>query len=416
VSRTPSPSRRSVGLLRDFNAAALAAGLTAFAWYTFGAVPLHLGVSDQLGLDLAETSSWIFVVWITGAISSIALSLRYTQPIPITWSIPGLVYLGTLAGEFSFAELVGANVVAGVLILVLGLLGIGGRIMAWLPLPIVMGMFAGSILEYVVRLVDATVDDVLVAGSAVVGYVAGRLIANPHVPPVGLAALFGALAVFLGGRAESASVDWSLPILQVPEFAFTPGAVIAVSLPLTVLALGLGNVQGLGFLLAQGYRVPIDRITVVVGINSIANSFLGGHQATVARTGVAIVAGRDAGPLAQRYWANLVAAALTVVIAVAASAVASLLGVLPATFVLALAGLAILAAFQDAVGKAFGTELRFGALVAFAVAATPFALANVTSDFWAIVAGVVASLLVERAEIVRYWRDGAESRRGIEAP
>jgi benzoate membrane transport protein len=207
-----------------------------------------------------------------------------------------------------------------------------------------------------------------------------------------------------------------LPILQVPEFAFTPGAVIAVSLPLTVLALGLGNVQGLGFLLAQGYRVPIDRITVVVGINSIANSFLGGHQATVARTGVAIVAGRDAGPLAQRYWANLVAAALTVVIAVAASAVASLLGVLPATFVLALAGLAILAAFQDAVGKAFGTELRFGALVAFAVAATPFALANVTSDFWAIVAGVVASLLVERPEIVRYWRDGAESRRGIEAP
>ena len=151
--------------------------------------------------------------------------------------------------------------------------------------------------------------------------------------------------------------------------------------------------------------MPIDRVTVVVGINSIANSFLGGHQAIVARTGVAILAGRDAGPLAQRYWANLVAAALTVVIAVAASAVASLLGILPATFVIALAGFAIFSAFQDAVEKAFGSELRFGALVAFAVAATPFVFGGITSDFWAIVAGLLASLLVERAEIAGYWRD-----------
>ena len=36
-------------------------------------------------------------------------------------------------------------------------MGIGARIMAWLPLPIVMGMFAGSIVDYVTRLVKATV-------------------------------------------------------------------------------------------------------------------------------------------------------------------------------------------------------------------------------------------------------------------
>jgi len=72
-----------------------------------------------------------------------------------------------------------------------------------------------------------------------------------------------------------------------------------------------------------------------------------------------------------------------------------------------LAGLAILSAFQDAVEKAFGTELRFSALVAFTVAATPFVFAGITSDFWAIVAGLLASLLVERAEIAGYWRDRA---------
>jgi predicted benzoate:H+ symporter BenE len=33
--------------------------------------------------------------------------------------------------------MVGANLVAGVLMIALGLLGVGVRIMAWLPLPIV---------------------------------------------------------------------------------------------------------------------------------------------------------------------------------------------------------------------------------------------------------------------------------------
>ena len=39
-----------------------------------------------------------------------------------------------------------ANLVAGVIVLVLALLGVGARVMAWLPLPIIMGMFAGALL------------------------------------------------------------------------------------------------------------------------------------------------------------------------------------------------------------------------------------------------------------------------------
>ena len=160
-------------IARDFNAPAFWAGLTAFVWYAFGAVPLHIAVAGQLGLSSAESSSWIFIIWTSGAVASIVLSLYYRLPIPITWSIPGLIYLGTLAGEFTFAEMVGANLIAGILILVLGLLGVGGRIMTWLPLPIIMGMFAGSIFGYVTRLVDATVEDVSVAGLTVAGYLLG---------------------------------------------------------------------------------------------------------------------------------------------------------------------------------------------------------------------------------------------------
>ena len=92
-------------------------------------------------------------------------------------------------------------------------------------------------------------------------------------------------------------MSWNLPNLSVPDMSFSLAAVVAISLPMVVLALGLGNVQGLGFLLGQGYKVPVNPISIVIGINSL----LGGHAAIVARTGVAILAGPDAGPESRRY-------------------------------------------------------------------------------------------------------------------
>ena len=370
--------------LCDLNHAAVWAGLTAFVWYAFGAVPLQIAVCAQLALTGAQTSSWIFIVWFSGAVLSIALSLRLRQPIAITWTLPGLVYLGTLADRFSFAELVGANLVAGVLILVSGALGVGGAVMRWLPLPIVMGMFAGSILPYVTQMVAATVQDGAIAGMAVAGYLIGRAITNPRVPPVGLAVVAGGLAVAWAGTRSAAAFEWTLPTLAVPDMAFSVPAVVAVSLPMVVLAMALGNVQGLGFLRAQGYGVPVNAVTSAVGIASILNALLGGHAATVARNGVAILASSDAGPIYGRYWAAVIASGLTLLLALAATPVAALLGILPKSYIFVVAALAIVSALQDALEKSFGGEFRFGALVAFIVAATPFAFLDMTSAFWAL--------------------------------
>lgn len=398
-------------MTRDLHAAAAWAGLTAFVWYAFGTIPLHVSVSGQLGLTTAQTSSWIFIVWFSGAVSSIAASLWFRQPIPITWTIPGLVYLGTLAGRFSFAELAGANLVAGVILLVLGWLGIGGRIMKWLPLPVVMGMFAGSTLDYIVRLVSATVQDAAVAGTVAGCYLLGRMVDNPRVPPVGLAVIGGGLAVAATGGVATVPVEWTLPALVVPDMAVSASAFVAVSLPMVALAMGLGNVQGLGFLLAQGYKVPVNGVSTLVGVNSIVNALLGGHAATIARTGVAILASAEAGPASGRYWAAVIAAVLTIFLALAATPLASLLAALPRSYIVALAGVAIVSSLQDALEKSFGGNLRFGALVALVVAATPFSVAGITSAFWAILAGVAASGCAERRQLIDFWTATPEADR-----
>jgi benzoate membrane transport protein len=90
-----------------------------------------------------------------------------------------------------------------------------------------------------------------------------------------------------------------------------------------------------------------------------------------------------------------------------AAPVMSLIGVLPRSYVLALAGLAVLSALQDALEKSFGSTLRFAALIAFGVSATPFSIADITSAFWAIVAGLLAALFVERSELLAVWRGRA---------
>jgi benzoate membrane transport protein len=71
--------------------------------------------------------------------------------------------------------------------------------------------------------------------------------------------------------------------------------------------------------------------------------------------------------------------------------------------VVTLAGLAIFSALQSAFETAFAGRLRFGALSALAVAATPFAVFGITSAFWALIAGIAASLMAERKDLFAYW-------------
>jgi benzoate membrane transport protein len=406
------PLRICSSYLRDLHAPALWAGLATFIWYAVGLVPVQIVVTDHFGLPKPQVSSWLFIIWFSGSLASISLSLVFRQPIPITSSILGLIFLGTVADRFSFPELLGANAMAGLVILALAVLGVGERVLAWLPLPIAMGMLAGSVLGDVGRMVQATVTDGVVAGATVAGYLVGRLVRRPHAPPLALALATGACASILTNRLAPPAIDWQLPALLVPDMAFTPSAFVAVSIPLVVLSMGLGHVHGLGFLAAQGYRVPVGATTFVVGLASVVNALFGGHVAMVSRNGLPLMAGPEAGPAGGRYWANVSSAGLCLTLALAAVPVASLLGTLPRAYIVTLTGLAILPSLQNALERAFGGDLRFGAMVALVVAATPFTFLGVTSAFWALVASLGASYVAERDELQAFWRRSGEHGEG----
>jgi benzoate membrane transport protein len=199
---------------------------------------------------------------------------------------------------------------------------------------------------------------------------------------------------------------WVLPSLIVPHFEFAASTLLAVTVPMVLLTIVVGNVQGLAFLQAQGYRVRANFVTVLSGIVSIVNALFGGHPAGVGRTGIAVMASPEAGPAGARYWAGLVPAVLSILVALAAAPTVSIVQALPASFVATIAGLAVLTALQNALVRAFADKLTFGALVAFVVAITPFSIGGITSAFWALMAGIVASLAAERRELLASWRGG----------
>jgi benzoate membrane transport protein len=394
-------------LARDTNAAAVSAGLATFILCVFSALMLQLAVLSEIGFDSRLASSSVVITWLTSALGSIFVSLRYRQPIPVGWTLPGLIYLGAVAPRFTPAELAAANLAAGLVILVFAFLGAGERLMRWMPLPIVMGMFAASTLGYMTRLVQVTVDEGIVAGATVAGFLIGKILGRPRLPAMLLAVISGGIAVALSGSFASNTIEWQAPALVVPALDFSPSALLAVSMPLALLTLGLGNAQGLGFIAAQGYRVPVRGVSVLIGMSSVANALFGGHPAAVARVSSAMLGGDDAGPKSGRYTGSIIAGVLFLTVALAAPLVIAVVTMLPSAYVLALAGLGILAAFQGALEKAFSGPLRFGAVIAFAVAATPFTIAGIPAAFWAILAGCAASYACERNELHAAWRGNA---------
>ncbi len=64
----------------------------------------------------------------------------------------------------------------------------------------------------------------------------------------------GAIAISLHGNSAAIDIAWSAPVLAIPQMTFGPAAFAAITLPMIVLSMGLGTLQGLGFLQAQGCR------------------------------------------------------------------------------------------------------------------------------------------------------------------
>src|SRR6185503_21176627 len=158
---SPPPGPRSI--LAAAGAPYAVAAMVAFLFAASGPVAIILAVGARGGLAESDIASWIFAAFCLNSVISMAFTLAYRQPLVFLWSIPGAVLVGPALGHLSLAEAIGAYLVTGVIMLLLGLSGWVRRAMQAVPMPIVMAMVAGVFLRFGTGLVRAFADDLAIA-------------------------------------------------------------------------------------------------------------------------------------------------------------------------------------------------------------------------------------------------------------
>lgn len=395
TERPPSPRKfvSDVGVLYASN------GFIGWLFSVTAPVAIILTVGLNGGLSESEIASWIFGVFFINGLITILFCWLYRQPLAFFWTIPGTVLVGQSLTHLSFAEVVGAYYATSVLMLVLGLTGWVKRAMALVPLPIVMGMVAGVFLRFGLDLVHAVFADTVIAAPMVVIWL--LLGALPKLgrrcPPIIGALLVGALAVIVFGRFD-ASVPMQLelirPVVQMP--AWSAAAMVELVVPLAITVLVVQNGQGFAVLRAAGHNPPVNAVTVACGVGSAVAALVGAVSTCLTGPTNAIITG--SGERERQYVAGIVVGGLAILFGLLAPTFTRLLLNAPKSFVAALAGLAMLRVLQTAFVTAFANNFSLGALVAFLVTVADVPLLNIGAAFWGLIAGLVVSGLLERAD------------------
>src|SRR5690606_23122914 len=101
-------------------------------------------------------------------------SLFTRIPVIVAWSTPGAALLIASLGGFSFAEAVGAFLVASVAAAVAGYTGWFGWLLSKVPGPVLQALLAGILLPFVVTAAGEFASAPLIAGSIAVVFSLGK--------------------------------------------------------------------------------------------------------------------------------------------------------------------------------------------------------------------------------------------------
>lgn len=343
-----------------------------------------------VGADQGEATSGLLTLCVAMGVLGIGLGLRYRQPISIVWSTPGaamLVAAGRQPGGYRYA--VGAFVVAGGLMLLTGLSGRLGRLIAAIPAPIAAAMLAGVLLQICLAPARAAVQLPALALPVIAAWLLLSRFARRWAIP-------GALVVALAGIAwrpgpQGADISGSLlPSLTFTMPAFSVGSLIGLGVPLYLVTMASQNLPGAAVLATYGYEAPMRPVLLSTGAATVLGAPFGGFSVNLAAITAALAAGPDAHPLPERRWiASVTAGGAYLVFGLCAGSATLLLAAAPPLLIEAVAGLALLGALSGALGAAMADPgRREAAMVAFAVSASGITVAGVSAPFWGLLAGL----------------------------
>ncbi len=378
--------------LRYTGVSTVGAGFLAFLLGATGPALLVYQAATNAGYSTEVINSWFFAIYVGGGLLSLLLAYLYREPICGAFPIAGSALLVTVLAGYSLSEAVGAFLVSGVLVALIGFSGLFDSIMERVPNEVIMGALAGILLHFGVEVFAAVPEQPLLVGAMIATYLVGfRFISA--LPPALLALLVGLAVAAFSGQFDVGDVSLSLsqPVLVWPSFDLA--ALFSIALPLTLLAVATQNAPGVGILWANGYRPPVNAITIYSGLGSILTAPMVGNGLNIAAPMTAVCAGPDSHPDPERrYLATVAQGLFFIAFGLVGATAVSLIRALPTVLILSLAGLALLPVILQALRLSVGqTRHTLAAGIALFVGASNLTILGINSAFWAIVAGIVVA-------------------------
>ena len=356
---------------------------------------IPLATAEAFTLTPQQTGSWLFALYAIPGLLSLLLSRLYRLPLFLGWNAAIVPFLASLAGHVRYTDLLGATLVGGAVVALLGILGLTNRVAALVPAPVVFAVVAASVLPFVVRVFDALGQEPAVIAGTLLAYVLGRRFLGARVPPILPALVVGLVLTGGTGRFGTLRDGWAAPspALTVPTFSLEAiVTVVPIFVALTALQ---SNLMAVVYLRSQGYRPPARLIAVASGLGSVLGSFFGPAPICMSGLLTPLTAGPEVGERDVRHWSVYGVGAVMVVIALGAGIAAGLPSLLPLSLLLAVAGLALVGVLAQSLGEMVRGPLLLGPLFGFVVASSRLTLFGLGPLFWGLVIGTGVSLVLE---------------------
>lgn len=349
-----------------------------------------------MGVSHAAFTSWVFAISVGAGVSCIVLSLLLRMPIAVAWSIPGTVLLISIGTSMSVGETVGAFLMVGAALILLGLSGLFEHLITVLPPSVTNGMMAGILFGFGLKAALGLAENPGIFAVLVASFVLFSVI----VPRFAIIFLVG-IAIILTTTVFDAPVGalrLSFASPELVEPAFSMAAMLGLAVPLFITTLSGQFLPGVAVLRTYGFEVGPRPILVCAGIASMGAAMLGGITVALAAITSAFCASEQSNPDPhRRYIAGVAAGIFFCLGGIFAGTLVDLLILLPAAMISILAGLALLGAIQKSLSEMMAAENVQVGILTFLVTTSGVTLGGIGSAFWGVVVGLAAWYLTRIA-------------------